>query len=91
MPLSRCSCLEIALANLRKRTLDPKATINLVAVTDGNESALYPALTVKYRPRRKFVMKGKPTGPVIDLPVTALIPPTYCPFCGKKIKIKEPL
>ena len=89
MPLSRCSCLEIALANLRKITDDPSATISTVVVAEGTDAAKHPAITVRYRPRRKNFIPGKDNRPVTNLPITSFVPPVFCPFCGKRIKTDE--
>jgi hypothetical protein len=89
MPLNRCNCLEIVLANLRRATEDPSASLFTVVVTDGEESAQHPALTIKYCPKRKNFTRRAKGKPVIVKPVTSFVPPVFCPFCGKRIKITE--
>ena len=90
MPISKCLCLDIAIANLREATGDRRATIVTVVAVDGHDSAPFPAIQVKYRPRKGTYNCESAEGLAIK-PVTILIQPTFCPFCGKRIKIKETL
>jgi hypothetical protein len=74
--MAKCNCLSDVNAKIQEAYGDGKASVSEMLCIIDNTLDAFPALTAKYRPKKKDGSFGKEK--------TVSIRPAYCPFCGQK-------